>query len=57
LILFVEFCLSISLNEKTSEITIFFSKEDNSSEMITVKLSEISWIPKDINNWLKNELK
>ena len=55
--LFVEFCLSISLNEKTSEITIFFSKEDNSSEMITVKLSEISWIPKDINNWLKNELK
>jgi tetratricopeptide (TPR) repeat protein len=55
--LFVEFSLSILLNEKTNEITIFFSKEDNSSEMITIKFSEISWIPKDITSWMKNELK
>ena len=52
--LFVEFSLSISYHPTKNEITVFFSKEDNSSKMVSVHLFDIQWIPNDINKWIKN---
>lgn len=49
--LFVEFSLSISVSGDM--ITIFYSKEDNTSEFIVVPFQNISWLPKDINKWIK----
>jgi len=52
--LFIEFSLSISYHELKNEITIFFSKEDNSSKMVSICLFDISWLPKDINKWIQS---
>jgi len=49
--LFVEFSLSISIVNDV--VTIFYSKEDNSTEMMTVSLLSVPWIPRDINKWIK----
>jgi len=48
---FVEFSLSISLTN--DHLTIFYSKEDNSTEIVTIPVNSIPWLPKDINKWLK----
>lgn len=40
--LFVEFCLSISVEE--NQITIFYSKEDNESKMMQISYDKINWI-------------
>jgi hypothetical protein len=50
--LFVEFCLSIT--ETDGIITIFYSKEDNTTEAITVPFSSISWLPNDIRKWISD---
>lgn len=50
--LFVEFTLSMSYSSKDDSIYIFFSKEDNSSEIMTIKYSDIEYLPlkKNIKN-------
>jgi hypothetical protein len=40
--LFVEFCLSISVEE--NQITIFYSKEDNESKMMKISYDKINWM-------------
>lgn len=55
--LFIEFCLSMSFDIKTEEITIFFSKLDNFSKMVNIKINDISWIPDNFNIWIKDILK
>ena len=51
--LFVEFSLSI-LFEKNNNLTIFYSKEDNSTEMLKINTNDIQWMPNDIHLWLKD---
>jgi len=51
--LFVEFSLSI-LFEKNNNLTIFYSKEDNSTEMLKINSNDIQWMPSDIHLWLKD---
>ena len=41
--LFVEFCLSISI-DKEKQITIFYSKEDNESKMMKISYDKINWM-------------
>ena len=49
---FIEFSLSMTITE--NDITIFYSKEDNSTEMLTLSINSIQWMPKDINKWIKD---
>lgn len=49
--LYVEFTLSISF--KNNEITVYFSMEDNTSEMLSINLDDIKMVPKDTNEWIK----
>ena len=51
--LFVEFSLSII--EIDGIITIFYSKEDNTTEIITVPFSSINWLPNDIQKWISEK--
>ena len=51
--LFVEFCLSIAFSEKDQMVSIFYSTKDNSTEMMTIPISDIPWAPTDIQKWIQ----
>lgn len=51
--LFVEFCLSIALNEKDQTVNVFYSTKDNSSEMVVIQMKDIPWAPTDIQKWIQ----
>jgi glycosyltransferase involved in cell wall biosynthesis len=48
--LFVEFCLSLFVVDKT--LSIVFSTEDNSTEMVSIEMSKIEWIPRKLKSWI-----
>jgi glycosyltransferase involved in cell wall biosynthesis len=48
--LFVEFCLSLFVVDKT--LSIVFSTEDNSTEMVSIEMSKINWIPRKLKTWI-----
>lgn len=52
--LFVEFTLSMALEGNT--LSIFYSTEDNTTEMMTTMINEIVWIPKDFPKYCKATL-
>lgn len=54
--LFVEFSLSIVFNDKDQMITVFYSTKDNSTEMITVPIKNVKWIPTDIKKWIQESI-
>jgi hypothetical protein len=52
--LYVEFCLSIMYDKH--KIIIPFSSKDNTTEIIRIEYSDISWIPQNLSNYLKEIL-
>jgi hypothetical protein len=51
--LFVEFSLSVMIDEDTHDLTIPFSTRDNTTETVSINLKNIPWVPKDIKQWFK----
>jgi hypothetical protein len=52
--LFVEFCLSLYVVENS--LSIVFSTEDNTTEMVTIDIDKIDWLPRDIKKWIKENV-
>ena len=50
--MFVEFCLSLYVIDIS--LTIVFSTEDNTTEMVTIEIADIDWVPRDIKKWIKD---
>lgn len=46
--LYVEFCLSVCLTDGGTRLAIPFSTKDNSTEILTIALDSIPWLPADI---------
>jgi glycosyltransferase involved in cell wall biosynthesis len=58
--LFVEFTTSLMYSRPSLSgggiITIPFSTEDNTCEMVTLPEDQIPWLPQDIKGWLKDNI-
>lgn len=52
--LFVEFSLSMYLEKEN--LFIPFSTEDNTTEIVTIPLEKIAWVPKDIRSWIRKNI-
>ena len=48
---FVEFSVSMVLDQETQKLSIFYSKEDNSTELLVVRIDQMKWMPVDIQKW------
>ena len=54
--LFVEFTLSIIYTKEDSNVTILFSKEDNTTELVNISFNQIQWLPNDIHKWVNENI-
>ena len=54
--LFVEFTLSIIYTKEDSNVTILFSKEDNTTELVNISFNQIQWLPNDIHKWINENI-
>jgi len=39
------------LDHETQKLSIFYSKEDNSTEVLVVRIDHMKWMPVDIREW------
>lgn len=52
--LFVEFTLSLCYDKDTNMVILPFSTRDNTTEVVSINLKDIPWIPKDIRKHINN---
>ena len=51
---FIEFSLSIMLTNDT--LTVVYSTEDNTCEMVSLELEKIPWLPNDIKGYISKNI-